>query len=64
MAMTDEFHFVVVDANQLVERQQNVVRELLTQKLDLTTFRRKERAGSAPPPREITERFKAAEVFE
>ncbi len=46
LAMSTEFNFLVIDANQLVEAQQAVIRELVTQRLELTRFRRAER----PPP--------------
>src|SRR5689334_1341818 len=42
LAMSTEFNFLVVDANQPVEAQQNVVRELITNSLDLGPFRRNE----------------------
>jgi dTMP kinase len=41
MAMTKEFNFVVVDANQSIEVQQNLVRELMGRKVDLSGFTRK-----------------------
>ena len=47
--MSTEFNFLVIDANQLVENQQAVVRELVTQRLRLADFRRAERAPSKPP---------------
>src|SRR2546427_8890052 len=43
LAMSTEFNFLVIDANQQVEKQQSVVRELITQRLDLDQFRRAER---------------------
>ena len=42
LAMSTEFNFLVVDANQVVEKQQAVVRELVTQRL---------RPGQLPPRR-------------
>ena len=53
LAMSTEFNFLVIDANQLVEKQQAVVRELVAQKLNLGQFRRAERPPppSSPPPR-------------
>jgi len=45
--MSTEFNFLVLDANQVVERQQGVVRELIAQKLSLASFHRAER----PPPK-------------
>ena len=46
LAMSTEFNFMVIDANQLVEKQQSVVRDLVTHKLNLADFQRAER-----PPR-------------
>src|SRR2546425_9579004 len=48
LAMSTEFSFVVIDANQLVESQQTLVRELVQQRLGLEQFRRAERL--LPPP--------------
>ncbi len=38
LAMSPEFNFVLVDANQNIEMQQNVVRQLVTRKIDLSSF--------------------------
>lgn len=38
LAMTPEFNFVTIDANQPIEAQQNIVRDLIASKLDLTRF--------------------------
>src|SRR6266705_5106691 len=46
LAMSTEFNFLVIDANQLVETQQTTVRELVAQKLNLGDFRRAERLPS------------------
>jgi hypothetical protein len=54
LAMSTEFNFLVIDANQLVENQQAVVRELVAQKVSLENFVRAER----PPPRHATDRRK------
>jgi dTMP kinase len=43
LAMSTEFNFLVIDANQLVEKQQAVVRELVSQRLHLASFHRAER---------------------
>src|SRR5215471_13704046 len=48
LAMSTEFSFLVIDANQLVENQQAVVRELVAQKLSLENFVRAERPPSRP----------------
>src|SRR5213592_2647746 len=38
MAMSAEFGFLVIDANQAIEAQQSVVRELMARRLQLTSF--------------------------
>jgi len=43
LAMSTEFNFMVIDANQLVEKQQSVVRELVSHKLNLADFQPAER---------------------
>src|SRR3954462_11980858 len=43
LAMSTEFNFLVMDANQLVEAQQATVRELVSQRLNLQDFRHAER---------------------
>jgi dTMP kinase len=50
LSMSTEFDFLVVDANQRVEAQQATIRELVTQKLDLESFRRSERHLQKPAP--------------
>jgi len=40
MAMSTEFDFVVMDANQNVETQQTAVRKLVSERIDLERFRR------------------------
>src|SRR5207244_5311903 len=49
LAMSSEFNFHVIDANQLVEAQQATVRELVMQRLDLSSFQRAERFPATPP---------------
>jgi dTMP kinase len=39
LAMSSEFKFTVIDANQSVEDQQNIVRELLSDRIDLNRFK-------------------------
>lgn len=41
IAMSDEFKFVVMDANQNVEKQQCIVRKLVAEKIELRKFRRR-----------------------
>ena len=49
LAMSTEFDFLVIDANRLVEAQQAIIRNLVTQRLDLAHFRRAERPAPAQP---------------
>jgi len=41
LAMSKEFHFVIMDANENVEKQQVLVRKLVSEKIDLKKFKRK-----------------------
>jgi dTMP kinase len=41
IAMSEEFKFVVMDANQNVEKQQSLVRKLVSEKIELRKFRRR-----------------------
>ena len=47
LAMSTEFNFLVLDANQLVEAQQATVRQLVSKRLHLDGFRK----SDSPPPR-------------
>ena len=38
LAMSTEFHFLVIDANQPIETQQTIVRDLVAAKVDLTKY--------------------------
>jgi dTMP kinase len=49
LAMSAEFNFLVIDANQLVEAQQSVVRELISQRVNLGHFKRKESYNNVEP---------------
>ena len=49
LSMSTEFNFLVLDANQLIEKQQGIVRELVSNRLDLASFHRAERPLSPPP---------------
>lgn len=53
LAMSTEFNFVVINANDLVERQQSLLRDLVARRLNLEDFRRTERPPARPvrPPR-------------
>ena len=63
LAMSTEFNFLVIDANQLVEKQQVLVRELVQQRLGLEQFRRAERL-LPPPIKESPKRVKREVVVE
>jgi dTMP kinase len=41
LAMTKEFNFVIIDANQAVEKQQVIVRKLVSDRIDLKRFKRR-----------------------
>src|SRR5436309_9361994 len=49
LSMSTEFKFIVLDANQLVEAQQVVVRKLVAQRIDLEEFKRNESYQPAEP---------------
>ena len=61
MAMSPEFHFMVMDANQDVETQQTSVRKLVSERIDLERFRRSSPLPLPPPMQRIN---KAEEVEE
>ena len=48
LAMSTEFNFTVIDANEPVETQQAVVRQLVSKRVDLAAYKR--RKPSPPPP--------------
>src|SRR5437667_5474150 len=58
LAMSTEFNFLVIDANQSVEAQQSIVRELIAQRLGLENFHRAEQPLPAIPTPELPKRFK------
>lgn len=41
LAMSDEYHFIEIDANQPIETQQTLVRELVANRLNLSAFSQK-----------------------
>jgi dTMP kinase len=51
LAMSTEFKFILVDANQRVEAQQGIVRQLVSQNIDLTRFKRPSFLTLPPPVR-------------
>jgi dTMP kinase len=52
LAMSTEFNFTVIDANRRVEAQQGVVRQLVSQRIDLTRFKRTNPLPLPPPMRQ------------
>src|SRR5437867_9589673 len=49
LAMSTEFKFLILDANQLVDGQQGVVRKLIAQRVNLLEFKRNESYERAEP---------------
>src|SRR5580765_3895843 len=58
LAMSTEFNFLVIDANQIVEKQQGLVRDLVAQRVKLEDFRRAERPVPVPKVRSLPKQFK------
>jgi len=52
LAMSTEFNFLVMDANQRVEAQQAIVRQLVSQGIDLNRFKRLSPLPLPPPHRQ------------
>lgn len=50
LAMSTEFNFLVIDANQTIEAQQSVVRSLVAGKVDLPAFVHRILEHAEPPP--------------
>lgn len=61
IAMTNEYNFVVMDANENVEKQQVIVRKLVSEKIDLKKFKRK---SPLPLPPALSPEEKAAKEAE
>src|SRR4051812_36853494 len=51
LAMSTEFDFIVMDANQRVETQQAVVRQIVSQRIELARFKRQSPLPLPPPIR-------------
>jgi dTMP kinase len=49
LAMSTEFNFNIIDANQRVEVQQGIVRQLVSQRIDLERFKRQSPLPLPPP---------------
>ena len=62
LAMSTEFNFLVIDANQLVEKQQAIVRELVAKSLIWRGFQRAERPPRPPAPQPKTGHRPAADL--
>ena len=54
LAMSTEFKFTVIDANESVEEQQNLVRDLLSNRIDLSRFK----SNGVMPFKPTTRKFK------
>ncbi|HYG22918.1 MAG TPA: thymidylate kinase [Verrucomicrobiae bacterium] len=52
LAMSTEFQFIVIDANQRVEAQQGIVRQLLSERIKLSAFKRRSPLP-LPPARKV-----------
>src|ERR1700744_5880728 len=61
MAMSREFNFVVIDANENVERQQVIFRKLVSEKIELKRFKRR---SPLPLPPAISAEMKATKDAE
>jgi dTMP kinase len=64
LSMSTEFGFLLMDANQVVEQQQAVVRELVAQKVTLAKFHRSERPAPRPVVNDVPKRFKREATVE
>ena len=60
VAMSGEFKFIVMDADQNVEKQQIQVRKLLAEKIDLNKFKRRSPLP-LPPPIQMEDKSKEAD---
>jgi dTMP kinase len=63
LAMSTEFNFLVMDANQHIEKQQGIIRELVAQRVNLATFHA-ERPVFTRPPVDRSKRFKREALVE
>ena len=61
MSMSGEFKFMVMDANQHVEKQQVLVRKLVSERIDLKKFKRR---SPLPLPPAVRVDVKTTEVRE
>jgi len=63
LAMSTEFNFLVMDANQHIEKQQGIIRELVAQRVNLASFHA-ERPVFARPAVDRSKRFKREALVE
>jgi dTMP kinase len=63
LAMSAEFNFVTIDANQRVEAQQATVRQVVNHRIDFDAFRRRSPLP-LPPPVRRNDKSKAGEEIE
>src|SRR6185312_12139791 len=61
MAMSEEFNFVVMDANQNVGKQQVLVRKFVSEKIDLKKFKRRSPLPLPPPAIRLEDKSKEVE---
>lgn len=64
MAMAKEFNFLVIDANQAVEPQQTIVRELVARHIELDDFKRNGIPAFRPRPQSAQSIWKQEGPFE
>lgn len=62
LAMSKEFNFVVMDANQPVEKQQTLFRKIVSEKIDLKKFKR--RSPLPLPPALLAKREEPDDALE
>ena len=60
LGMAGEFKFMVMDANQNVEKQQILVRKVVAERINLARFRRR-RPLPLPPPMQADSKTKETE---
>lgn len=61
LAMSTEFKFTLVDANQRIEAQQTLVRKLVAERIDLDEFRRRSPLPLPPSIKSVNDRSYAEE---
>jgi dTMP kinase len=64
LAMSSEFNFVTIDANQRVEAQQATVRQLVNHRIDFDEFRRRSPLPLPPPVKRAPKELPQTEAEE